>query len=69
MKLSARNTLKGKIVDLKMGQVNVEVDIQLPGGDSITSVITKESCSNLGLEVGQEAYAIMKASSIIVAVD
>jgi len=69
MKLSARNNLKGKVVDLKIGQVNVEVDIQLSGGDTITSVITKESCQVLGLKIGQEAYAIMKASSIIVAVD
>lgn len=69
MKLSARNTLKGKIIELREGVVNVEVVIELPGGSKITSIITKDSCVSLGLEIGKEAYAIMKASSIIVAVD
>jgi molybdate transport system regulatory protein len=69
MKLSARNNLKGKIVALKVGMVNVEVDIEIAGGAVITSIITKESCENLGLEVGKTAYAVMKASSIMVAVD
>jgi len=69
MQLSARNTLKGKIVDLKVGMVNVEVDIEVEGGAVITSIITKQSYEKLGLEVGKEAYAIMKASSIMVAVD
>lgn len=69
MKLSARNTLKGKVIDIKTGMVSAEVDIELPGGAVITSIITKESCEKLGLKVGKEAYAIMKASSVIVAVD
>lgn len=69
MKLSARNTLKGKVVDIKTGMVNVEVDIELPGGAVVTSIITKDSCERLGLTVGKEAYAIMKASSVMVAVD
>lgn len=69
MKLSARNNLKGKVVGLKEGMVNVEVDIEIDGGAVITSIITKESCKNLNLEVGKTAYAIMKASAIMVAVD
>jgi len=69
MKLSARNNLRGKVVDLKVGMVNVEVDIEIASGAIITSIITKESCETLGLEVGKTAYAIMKASSVMVAVD
>jgi len=69
MKLSARNNLKGKVVALKVGMVNVEVDMELDGGAIVTSIITKESCENLGLEVGKVAYAVVKASSIMVAVD
>lgn len=69
MKLSARNMLKGKIIELKVGAVNVEVVIELPGGSQITSIITKESSEKLGLAVGKEAYAVMKASSIMVGVD
>lgn len=69
MQLSARNNLKGKVIKLTPGAVNTEVQIQLPGGDVIVSIITKESAENLGLAVGKEAYAIIKASSIMVAVD
>lgn len=69
MKLSARNNLKGKIIKLEHGAVNTEVHIELPGGDIIVSIITKESAENLGLAVGKEAYAVIKASSIMVAVD
>ncbi|ADD66914.1 TOBE domain protein [Denitrovibrio acetiphilus DSM 12809] len=69
MKLSARNTFKGKVIDLKIGAVNVEVDIEIPGGAVVTSMITKESCEKLGLAVGKDAYAIVKASAVMVAVD
>lgn len=69
MQLSARNTLKGKVVKLTPGTVNTEVQIQLPGGDIVVSIITKESAEKLGLAVGKEAYAIIKASNVMVAVD
>jgi len=54
---------------LTPGTVNTEVQIQLPGGDIVVSIITKESAENLGLAVGKEAYAIIKASNVMVAVD
>ena len=69
MQLSARNNLKGKVVKLTPGAVNTEVQLQLPGGDIVVSIITQESAEKLGLEVGKEAYAIIKASNIMIAVD
>jgi molybdopterin-binding protein len=69
MKLSARNILKGKIVQMKAGAVNSEVVLELPGGAQIVSIITKESADNLGLAVGKPAYAVIKASSVMIAVD
>lgn len=69
MKFSARNVLEGKVKEVKEGAVNAEVVIELPGGQEIVSVITKGSCENLGLSKGKSVCAIVKASSIIVAVD
>jgi len=47
MRLSARNILKGKVVQIKPGAVNTEVILELPGGAQIVSIITKESADNL----------------------
>jgi molybdopterin-binding protein len=69
MKLSARNMLKGIIKEIKIGIVNNEVVIQLPGGDEITSVITQTSSDKLGLEIGKSVSAIIKASHVMIAVD
>ena len=69
MKLSARNMLKGKVVQIKPGAVNTEIVIELPGGAQVVSVITKESVESLGLAVGKTAYAVIKASSVMIAVD
>lgn len=69
MKLSARNVLKGKIVKIVPGAVNAEVILQLPGGEQIVSIITRDSVDALGLEPGREAYAVIKASNVMIAVD
>ncbi|MFZ5881766.1 MAG: TOBE domain-containing protein [Chloroflexota bacterium] len=69
MKLSARNLLKGKVVKIVKGAVNSEVTIELPGGEKLTSIITNASVVSLGLKKGKEAYAVIKASNIMVAVD
>ena len=69
IRLSARNILKGKVVQIKPGAVNTEVILELPGGAQIVSIITKESADNLGLAVGKTAYAVVKASSVMIAVD
>ena len=69
MKISARNTLKGKVKQIEQGAVNSEVTIELPGEIEIVSIITKKSAANLGLAKGKDAYAVIKASSVMVAVD
>ena len=69
MKLSARNILKGKVVKVIKGAVNSEVTLELPGGEKLVSIITNTSAASLGLKKGREAYAVIKASNIMVAVD
>ncbi|MDQ0202930.1 TOBE domain-containing protein [Pectinatus haikarae] len=69
MRLSARNQLKGVICGIDTGSVNDVVKIKLASGDIVSATITKQSVKELGLEVGKEAYAVIKASSVIVAVD
>ena len=69
MKLSARNVLKGKVKQVKPGAINTEVIVELPGGNEIVSVITKESAEKLELTTGKEVYAVIKASNVMIAVD
>ena len=69
MKISARNVLKGKIKKIIAGAVNSEVIVELSGGTEVVSVITKESVESLKLAVGKEVYAVVKASSVMIAVD
>jgi molybdopterin-binding protein len=69
MRLSARNMLKGKVVKIVRGAVNDEVTLQLAGGEQIVAIITDGSVKSLELKEGKEAYAIIKASSVMIAVD
>jgi len=69
MKISARNVFKGKVAEVKPGNVNTEVIIDIPGCLQIVSMISKDSAANLGLKKGRTAYAVIKASSVMVAVD
>lgn len=69
MKVSARNIFAGTVSGLTKGAINSEVTLALRGGDKLVSVITNESIDNLGLQEGVEAYAIIKASSILIAKD
>ena len=69
MKLSARNLLKGKDIKIVKGAVNSEVTLELPGDEQLVSIITNASVKSLGLKKGKEAYAVIKASNIMVAVD
>ena len=69
MKISARNMLKGKVKKIIPGAVNSEVIIETSGGETIVSVITKESVESLGLKEGKAVYAVIKASNVMVAVD
>jgi molybdopterin-binding protein len=68
MKLSARNQLKGKIVEVKKGVTTAHVRIDI-GGQIVTASITNESADEMKLAVGQTAFAIIKATSVMVAVD
>jgi molybdopterin-binding protein len=68
MKLSARNQLKGKITEVKKGATTTHVWIDV-NGQIITASITNESADELKLEKGKTAYAIIKASSVMVGVD
>jgi molybdopterin-binding protein len=69
MKLSARNVLKCKVKQVKAGAVNSEIILELPNGGEIVSIITRESAENLGLAQGKEAYAVIKASNVMIALD
>ena len=68
MKISARNRLKGTVVEVTKGQTtaHVKIDVQ---GTIVTAAITNAAVDELGLAVGQEAYALVKASDVMVAVD
>ena len=68
MKLSARNIIKGKIVEVKKGQTTAHVRIDI-GGAVVTSSITNEAVDELRLQTGQVGYAVIKASDVMVAVD
>ena len=69
MKLSARNQLKGEVVSIEEGAVNAIVGIKIKGGEIITATISLASVRNLGLQVGKEAYAVIKATSVMVGID
>lgn len=69
MKLSARNELKGKVKSVNHGAVNSEITVELPGGQEIVSIITKSSAERLGLKPGAEAYAVVKATNVMIGVD
>ena len=69
MKISARNQFKGKILDIRKGAVNGIVKIDIGGGNVMSATISMNAIEELGLEVGKEAYAIVKATSVMVGVD
>ncbi|WNK19824.1 TOBE domain-containing protein [Halomonas piscis] len=69
MKSSARNQFSGTVSAIRQGAVNDEVELTLPGGQRLVAVITQESAASLGLAEGSEAFALIKASSVIIAVE
>jgi molybdopterin-binding protein len=66
MKLSARNQIKGRVVDVKKGATTSHVRIDIGGGVVIVSSITNEAVDDLALKAGDEAYAVIKASDVMV---
>ena len=69
MKISARNQLKGKVVSIETGSVNAIVHIDIGGGNVISSTISISAVKELDLEVGKEAYAIIKATSVMIGIE
>ncbi|HEY4136643.1 MAG TPA: molybdopterin-binding protein [Alphaproteobacteria bacterium] len=69
MKISARNVLKGTVVEVTKGQTTAHVRIDIGGGVIVTSSITNQSVDDLKLKVGQPAYAVVKSSDVMVGVD
>jgi molybdopterin-binding protein len=69
MRISARNQLKGKILEVKKGATTAHIRLEIAPGQVITSSITNEAVDELGLKVGGTAVAIVKASSVMIAVD
>lgn len=69
MKLSARNQLKGTITKIEDGAVNGIVIIQIAGGQELASTISMDSIKSLGLTVGKEVYAVIKATSVMIGID
>lgn len=69
MKISARNILKGTIVEIVKGATTSHVRIDIGGGVIVTASITNEAVADLKLEKGKQAYAVVKASDVMVGVD
>ncbi len=69
MRLSARNKLKGKILDVKKGATTAHVRLEIAPGQVVTASITNEAVEELGLKAGGMAVAIVKASDVMIAVD
>jgi molybdopterin-binding protein len=67
MKLSARNVLKGKVVEIKKGTVAAQVRVDIGGGNVVTSMITVDAVDDLGLAQGQEVSVIIKSSEVMLA--
>ncbi|MBV8436104.1 MAG: TOBE domain-containing protein [Silvibacterium sp.] len=66
MKISARNVLAGKVRNVTKGAVNAEVTLALEGGDTVVAIITNHSVDSLGLREGGSAFAIVKASEVMI---
>jgi len=66
MKLSTRNMLMGKVAEIEVGSVNVVVKVDIGAGQMLSSMITLDACKDLDLKVGDEVYAIIKSSSVII---
>ncbi|AEH88049.1 MULTISPECIES: molybdopterin-binding protein [Mesorhizobium] len=69
MKISARNILKGTITEIAKGATTSHVRIDIGGGAIVTASITNEAVTDLKLEKGKQAYAVVKASDVMVGVD
>lgn len=69
MKLSARNTLPGVVKKIERGAVNAEIVMEVAPGITVVSIITLDAVQALGLKEGNRAYAVIKASSVMIGID
>jgi molybdopterin-binding protein len=69
MKISARNQISGKIVEVKKGATTAHVRLEIAPGRIITASITNEAVDDLGLKAGDQAIAVIKASDVMIAID
>lgn len=69
MRISARNQIKGKIVEVTKGATTSHVRVDIGGGQIVTSSITNEAVADLGLKAGSAATVVIKASDVMIAVD
>ena len=69
MQISARNVLSGRVKSVTFGVVSAEVVVELSGGDEIVSVITKRSAEELRLSEGKEVSVVVKATSVMIALE
>jgi len=69
LKISARNTLKGRIVEVVEGATTSHVRIDIAGGTVVTASITNQAVAELKLEAGKQAYAVIKATDVMVGID
>lgn len=69
MKISARNVLKGKVKSVVRDSVDSEIVLELAGGMEVVSIISTKSADNLNLKVGNEVYAVVKATNVMIATE
>lgn len=69
MKISARNQFKGKITDIEQGAVNAIVKIDIGAGNIVSATISMAAVKELGLQPGGDAYAVIKATSVMVGIE
>lgn len=68
MKISARNALKGRVVEIKRGAVAAQVRVDIGGGNVITSMVTVDAVDDLGIAEGSEVTAVVKSTEVMLAV-
>jgi molybdopterin-binding protein len=68
MQLSARNSIKGKIIEITPGIVTAKIKLDVGNGNTIVSVITVDSVKEMGLKVGDEAFAIFKSTEVMIGI-
>ncbi|MDT0499977.1 MULTISPECIES: TOBE domain-containing protein [unclassified Halomonas] len=69
MKISARNVIKGTVLEVKEGPVNSQVRVDIGGGNTIKSMITSDAIEELGITVGSEVQVVIKASDVMLGID